>query len=135
MYAYVPVISEDELSSIYGFHSLGEDISTDLTKTNNGVNLILELYKSDNSIEIVQVQINKGTPVGTAIKIGNGPYIGIKDMKVELLDGQIEKIGNTINWSITDRIIYKILIHSKEINLCKRILKYNSAQLKERKWQ
>jgi hypothetical protein len=104
MYAYVPVISDDELSSLYGFYNLGEDITTDLTKTNNGINLILELYKSDNSIETVELEINKGTPVGTATRIGNNLYTGIKDMKVELIEGQIEKIGNTINWSIADKI-------------------------------
>lgn len=104
MYAYIPIINNDELYSLYGFYNLGEDIMTDLTKTNNGVKLILELYKPNNSIEIVELEVNKGTPVGTAIKIGNNLYTGIKDMKIELIDGQIEKIGNTINWSITDKI-------------------------------
>lgn len=102
LYAYIPTLDDTQPS--YPIIQLEDDITNTLGETQNGIRLILDLLKTDNTVETVEVEVPKGQPAGSSISIGDSLYKQIKDMRVELLDGQVELIGNRVNWSIQDRI-------------------------------
>jgi len=113
LYVKVPVL--DASGSLYGddLYRLSEEltdpalVNPDPTSntTQNGFILIMTLKKPDDTTEIIEQTIPKGTVAGTSFLINSGQdYVELIDMSVKLISNasQYTKIGSRINWSAQD---------------------------------
>jgi len=89
---------------------LQDSVDSDGDQTNNGIRLFLTLEKPDQSTEDITIDIESGTSLGSSFIINNGTkYSKLLDMKVSILDGDLDLVGSRINWSFKDVVMIQNL--------------------------
>jgi len=107
-YAVVP--KQKNLSSSIPILRLQDSVDSDGDQTNNGIRLFLTLEKPDQSTEDITIDIESGTSLGSSFIINNGTkYSKLLDMKVSILDGDLDLVGSRINWSFKDVVMIQNL--------------------------
>jgi hypothetical protein len=110
LYAKVPTI--EDTGSIFPFLRLDQSVTgvdpnfTGTGQTNNGIQLSIQLLKSDDSIVTETVSIPSGTNAGSSIQVGTSTnYTEILDMNVSLIEGDAVVVGSRVDWSIQDIVL------------------------------
>lgn len=108
LYAKIPSI--EDTGSIFPFLRLDQSVtgiaSVGSGQTNNGIQITLQIQKSDESIVTETVSIPSGTAAGYSIQIGTATdYIEILDMSVSLIENDAIIVGSRVDWSLQDVVL------------------------------